>query len=238
MVARFLHRPISRAISRLLLKTGITPNEWSIWTIIVPLIGCAFIWRGNYAGFVVGAALYQFHNVLDGCDGEIARAKYLESERGRQIDAIGDLGATVLLALSMGIGLSRYEVNSTAPPLFYLVEGFVAALLLSLQWLISRLHHTSFGHLSGRALSGGKTKAASRAADGVSEKIVAGIRWLLVEVTKRDVSHFFFVLFALAGLAAWILHFLFAYAFIGFGLTVVALSGPSSHARLAEKSSD
>jgi phosphatidylglycerophosphate synthase len=226
IVARFLHRPISRAISRVLLKTQITPNAWSIWTMIVPLVGCAFLCRGTYAGFIIGTALYQFHNLLDGCDGEIARAKYLDSERGRKIDAFCDLASTVLLALSMGIGLWRYQADNPAS-LFYFVEGFVAAVLLSLTWWISHRSNTSFGHLSRRALGFKKKSEFSPLHE--SPKTISGrARWLLVEATKRDVSHFLFLLMALAGAAAWILHFLFAYAFIGCGLTVIALSLSSS----------
>jgi hypothetical protein len=228
IVARFLHRPISRAISHLLLKTEMTPNAWSVLTTVVPLIGCAFVWRGTSAAFVIGMALYQLHNVLDGCDGEIARAKYLDSERGRQIDAIGDLGATVLLALSMGVGLWRYATGHPASE-FYFVEGLVAALLLALQWWISYRRDTSFGHLSRRALGEVQTKSGPSADDSFPKNVAAGVRWLLVEVTKRDVSHFFFLLLAIAGLPSWILHFLFAYALFGFALTLTALSlsGPS-----------
>ncbi len=231
IVARFLNRPISRAVSRILLKTKITPNAWSVGSMIIPLIGCLFLVRGTYWGFVLGTACYHLHSTLDGCDGEIARAKYLDSERGRRLDAFCDLGVTILLALSLGAGLYRHRAGVNFAPLLYLLEGFVSALLVALQWWISDRSNTSFGHLSRRALGITETRSESGSLRAFPKSIFAGARWLLIEVTKRDVAQLFFVLLAIAGATAWILHFLFAYAVVGFVLTVTALSLSSSSQR-------
>jgi phosphatidylglycerophosphate synthase len=229
IVARLLNRPISRSVSRILLKTKITPNAWSVGTMIIPLIGCLFLVRGSYWGFVLGTASYHLHSALDGCDGEIARAKYLDSERGRRVDAFCDLGVTILLALSLGVGLYREEAALSSARLVYLLEGFVSALLVALQWWISDRSNTSFGHLSRRALGITETKSEAGSVRASPKSIFAGARWLLIEATKRDVAQFFFLLLAITGATAWILHFLFAYALFGFALTLTALSlsGPS-----------
>ena len=229
IVAHFLNRPVSRSVSRILLKTTITPNQWSVGTMIIPLIGCLFLVRGSYWGFVVGAACYHFHSVLDGCDGEIARAKYLDSERGRRLDAVCDLGVTVLLALSVGLGLYRQEARVNPASLFYFVEGCVSGCLIALQWWITNRGETSFGQLSRRALGIIETKSEPKSLRASSISVFAAARWLLIEATRRDVAQFFFLLLAIAGAAAWILHFLFAYALIGFALTMtaVSLSSPS-----------
>jgi hypothetical protein len=73
VVSRFINRPISRIISRVLLKFPITPNAWTMLILILPLVACVFLVRGDYAGFVLGTALFQIYNIFDGCDGEIAR---------------------------------------------------------------------------------------------------------------------------------------------------------------------
>jgi phosphatidylglycerophosphate synthase len=231
IVARFLNRPISRSVSRILLKTKITPNGWSVGTMIIPFIGCLFLMRGTYWGFVLGTAFYHLHSALDGCDGEIARAKYLDSERGRRVDAFCDLGVTILLALSLGVGLYRQRAAVNSAHLVYLLEGFVSALLVSLQWWISHRSNTSFGHLSRRALGITETKSETGSVRASPRSIFAGARWLLIEATKRDVAQLFFVLLAIAGATAWILHFLFAYALFGFVLTATALSLSNSSQR-------
>jgi phosphatidylglycerophosphate synthase len=199
---------------------------------IIPLIGCLFLVRGSYWGFVLGTACYHLHSALDGCDGEVARAKYLDSERGRRVDAFCDLGVTILLALSLGVGLYRQggaALNSAPWP--YLVEGFVSAFLVALQWWISHRSNTSFGHLSRRALGITETKPETGSLLAFPKSIFAGARWLLIEATKRDVAQLFFVVLAIVGATAWILHFLFAYAVVGFALTVTALSLSSSSHR-------
>lgn len=231
IVARFLNRPISRSVSRILLKTKITPNGWSVGTMIIPFIGCLFLVRGSYWGFVLGTACYHLHSALDGCDGEIARAKYLDSERGRRVDAFCDLGVTILLALSLGVGLYRQGAALNSAPWLYLLEGIVSALLVSLQWWISHRSNTSFGHLSRRALGITETKSETGSLRASPKSVFAGARWLLIEATKRDVAQLFFVLLAIAGATAWILHFLFAYALFGFVLTVTALSLSNSSQR-------
>ena len=107
MVSKFLNRPISRVITRLLLKLPITPNAWTILIFALAPVAFVFLVRGDYTGFLAGTALFQLINILDGCDGEIARAKYLDSERGRRLDAFCDFVANLIFVLCLGIGLFR-----------------------------------------------------------------------------------------------------------------------------------
>src|SRR5881409_1058171 len=83
-VSRFLNRPISRRITSFLLKFPIHPNAWTISIFVLPLIAGAFLVRGGYKSVVIGAAIFQVFSILDGCDGEIARAKDLESKRSEE----------------------------------------------------------------------------------------------------------------------------------------------------------
>src|SRR5882757_10399368 len=76
-VSRFLNRPISRRITSVLLKFPIHPSTWTISICVLPLIASVFLVRGDYVSIVIGAAIFQVFSILDGCDGEIARAKNL-----------------------------------------------------------------------------------------------------------------------------------------------------------------
>src|SRR5436309_14277681 len=92
-VSRFLNRPISRRITRFLLKLPIHPNGWTISIFVLPLIAGAFLVRGDYASVVIGEAIFQAFSILDGCDGEIVRAKNLESTFGIRLDDLCDFPA-------------------------------------------------------------------------------------------------------------------------------------------------
>src|SRR5204863_5040511 len=85
-VSRFLNRPISRRITRFLLKFPIHPSAWTISIFVLPLIACVFFVRGDYVSVVIGAAIFQAFSTLDGCDGEVASAKQLESQFGERLD--------------------------------------------------------------------------------------------------------------------------------------------------------
>src|SRR5437879_12067833 len=118
-VSRFLNRPISRRITRFLLKFPIHPNRWTISIFVLPLIACVFFVRGDYLSVVIGAAIFQAFSILDGCDGEIARAKNLESKFGERLDQFCDFLASLLYVLALGLGLHRSS------------EGIVCAVLIT-----------------------------------------------------------------------------------------------------------
>jgi phosphatidylglycerophosphate synthase len=206
-VSRYLNRPISRAVTQFLLKTPMTPNIWTLLITLFPVIGFLFLIRGDYTGFVVGAALYQVHSILDGCDGEIARAKYLDSGQGPGLDAFGDLIALLLFSLGLGLGLFRATVGLGLGAWIYLGEGVVSFLLVA-----SRLgpHAVDLLRRGPAAVASSEHDESLRHSGGR----VFGVRLtsLAFELTKRDVVFLSFLVLAALGLAQWILHLLFAYA--------------------------
>src|SRR6266480_4040865 len=125
-VSRFLNRPISRQITRFLLKFPIHPNAWTISIFVLPLIACLFLVRGDYVSLVIGAVIFQVFSILDGCDGEIARAKNLESKFGERLDYFCDFTASLLYVLALGVGLHRS------------IEGVVCAVLITANEVLLR----------------------------------------------------------------------------------------------------
>src|SRR5437016_8351253 len=104
-VSRFLNRPVSRRITRVLLKFPIHPNSWTIAIFVLPLIASVFLVRGNYLSVVIGAAIFQAFSILDGCDGVIARAKSLESRFEERLAILCVFLASLLYVLALGWGL-------------------------------------------------------------------------------------------------------------------------------------
>src|SRR2546430_4710910 len=193
-VSRFLNRPISHGITSVLLKFPVHPNAWTIFIFVLPLIACVFFVRGDYVSIVIGDAIFQAFSILDGCDGEIARAKNLESKSGERLDHLCDFLASLLYVLALGLGLHR------------LSEGVVCAVLITAnEWLLrggrseilvvsSTLHESLYARHRGMIGHSGLLN--------LGERFV----WWLFQLTKRDMAVFVFLILASLGLAGWILH--------------------------------
>src|SRR5437899_9129743 len=193
-VSRFLNRPISRRITPFLLKFPIHPNAWTISIFVLPLIACLFLVRGDYVSLVIGAAIFQAFSILDGCDGEIARAKNLESKFGERLDYFCDFTASLLYVLTLGLGLHRSK------------EGVVCAVLITANELFLRVGKNKMA--VGSSASHESFYARHRAMIGHSGLLNVGERfvWWLFQLTKRDMAVVVFLVLALLGLANWILH--------------------------------
>ena len=210
-VSRFLNRPISSRITRLLVRVPLTPNAFTITIFVLPLIAGAFLQHGDYVSIVIGAAIFQVFSILDGCDGEIARAKNLESKFGERLDYFCDFMASLLYVLALGLGLR----DTT--------KGIVCAALITANELVLRAgksrmsvsssawhksfyarHHGMIGH-SGLLHLG--------------DEFV----WWLFQLTKRDMAIFIFLVLALLGLAEWILDLWMIVAGASLILSVIAL---------------
>ena len=207
MVSKFLNRPISRVITRLLLKLPITPNAWTILTFALAPLAFVFLVRGDYTGFLAGAALFQLINILDGCDGEIARAKYLDSERGRRLDAFCDFVANLIFVLCLGIGLFRQPSVSANIRFVYLLESLITFLVMA----------GGLGRYLTPLLARDTERAVSRRQEdfNLAERFFGGALTAFIhQITQRDVIYFVFLVLAIAGRASWILHIFFTFSVI------------------------
>lgn len=100
-ISRILNRPISIKISELLLKTNITPNQISLISFIIGLFGALFFYFGDYVFLVIGGILVHLSSMIDGCDGEVARLKLIESKYGGWFDAVMDRYADAIIIFGM-----------------------------------------------------------------------------------------------------------------------------------------
>jgi hypothetical protein len=210
-VSRYLNRPISRGVTRLLLRFPTTPNAWTWFIFPIPIIASLILLQGTYWSFLWGLVLFQVFSVLDGCDGELARAKFLESERGRQLDDLFDVLSNILLVVGLGFGLMRAANHPGRFGWIYAAQGLVAAALIGVNEFY--LARRSPGLVDGKAESlGGALYPRHREMVERSGILFFGEKFAswLIQLTKRDVSMLFFVLLAAVGRSDWILHLLFA----------------------------
>ncbi len=105
-VSIYLNRPISTRLSARLVATGITPNQITVISFLMSLVGAGFLAAGQYAFGFVGGLLVQSASIIDGCDGEIARLKHMSSARGAWLDTVLDRYADLAVALAITFAYS------------------------------------------------------------------------------------------------------------------------------------
>src|SRR5438309_67841 len=88
--ARHLDRKISGAISRRLIRTSITPNQITVGVTCIGIVAGVWMAQAGYGPKLAGALLFLATSILDGCDGEVARAKAMTSRLGGWLDLWGD----------------------------------------------------------------------------------------------------------------------------------------------------
>jgi phosphatidylglycerophosphate synthase len=139
IVSKYLNRPLSRAISALLLQVpGFRPLHATIGTALIALaMGYELLFGGRH-GLVWGGILFHAASVFDGVDGEVARATYRSSARGAFLDTIVDMMTNFLFYVGVTVSLTRIFGPGQA-----MVGGWAVAAGLTgmviLGWLVRQL---------------------------------------------------------------------------------------------------
>ena len=89
-VSRNLNRPLSRACSAVAISLGMSATAASIATLLLGLLTAAIAAQPGQIPLVATGVLFHLASVLDGVDGEIARATLTESDAGALIDTAVD----------------------------------------------------------------------------------------------------------------------------------------------------
>jgi CDP-L-myo-inositol myo-inositolphosphotransferase len=107
IISRYLNRRISLPISRRLLRFNVTPNHLTAVATLFGLAGVVVAYRGGYWPLLAGTLLLQVQSLLDGCDGEVARIKYLHSRVGEWFDQVADDVLNIAFLAAVGAALAR-----------------------------------------------------------------------------------------------------------------------------------
>jgi phosphatidylglycerophosphate synthase len=197
IVSRRLNRPISQRISGALLRIeGIRPWHLTIVTATMGLVMFVSFLQPGPAGLILGGILFHVASVIDGIDGEIARATHRSSERGAMLDSAVDMVTNLLFYLGVTVSLSRLY-----GPEHLLVGGW-CLLLAVVGLLLIRMLANSAGDRGSFDIV--KVHYRTRYPDGIPAKITN----FLVAVTSRDFFAFGNALIILSGwgmLVTWLL---------------------------------
>lgn len=112
-------------ITKPLLKTNITPNQITIFWLILQLIGSLFMVKGTYTFNVIGIILYTVAMLLDYVDGQIARIKKISTYKGIFLEELGIYFGSSVFMLCFSIGVARYYGNH-----FYFILGIMSSIAI------------------------------------------------------------------------------------------------------------
>jgi phosphatidylglycerophosphate synthase len=145
VLVRTVDRRLSQALTKRLMHTPVTPNQMTLCSAAVGIIGAFCLAQPSQVWQVLGSLLFLLSTIIDGCDGEIARLTFQESEFGAKLDVIMDNVVHLFLFPSIALGLYRREYNT----LYFVLGGLtLGGILLSivvyLPYLLRRqkLHST------------------------------------------------------------------------------------------------
>ena len=127
LINTYLIRPIASIIVWALYDTPMTPNQVTSLSIISGIISALFYLKGTASAFIAAGLLMTFKDILDSADGQLARAKQLQSRTGRFLDSIGDF--IVDVAVFGSIGWVLYTLNNDWWMLMLALLGFIGITL-------------------------------------------------------------------------------------------------------------
>jgi 1L-myo-inositol 1-phosphate cytidylyltransferase / CDP-L-myo-inositol myo-inositolphosphotransferase len=105
-VSRHLNRHLSRAITRVCLPLGVTPNQMTMLVALAGLAAGYYAAQPSPSAQLLGALLFQLHSVIDGCDGEIARLTRNFGKHGALIDSLVDDASNLLFFAGLSCGVA------------------------------------------------------------------------------------------------------------------------------------
>jgi phosphatidylglycerophosphate synthase len=133
-LTRHVDRRISRALTRLLLPTTVTPNQVTLLSVAIGIGSGLLFATGNQPAAIAGALLFLFSTIVDGCDGELARLTFRESRMGERLDLVGDNVVHIVLFGGIAVGLHRQMPTSRITVLGTLLVAGVLLAMAAVSW--------------------------------------------------------------------------------------------------------
>ncbi|MES2442376.1 MAG: CDP-alcohol phosphatidyltransferase family protein [Pseudomonadota bacterium] len=191
LVSRWLNRPVSQAISGVLLRIrGIRPWHATVGAAVIGAVMMLELLFGGKTGLIAGGLLFHTASVIDGVDGEIARATFRNSRFGAILDTTIDMITNLGFFAGFTIALVRLY-----GPIHWVGGGLAVGLAI--------VGMLAMSALSRRVGEPGNFNILKRYyAERFPTGIPAAIVWILVTLISRDMFAFVFAVVILLGGAA------------------------------------
>lgn len=213
LVSRHVNRPVSQAITRWLLLHApfVRPMHVTVFVGTLALLMVALMIGGGWAGFVAGALLFQACSLLDGVDGELARATWRSSPSGARADTLVDQCVNLGFFAGLAIGIDRHygDAAETAAEIAVLLILAGVIIMLLLAWFQHNLGNMNFL----------KSHYRARFSHGIAGRITDA----LIVVTSRDFIAFACAIVIPVGLGGVIPFFLLGFALLWLLLILCAV---------------
>ncbi len=105
MYISVLNRKIARPITRVLIKTPVTPNQITMIGLLFAVLSSFFFSFGVYLYTIAAIVLLKMNEILDYVDGSLARMKSKTSLSGDFLEFLVDRITFILVFLGLGWGL-------------------------------------------------------------------------------------------------------------------------------------
>ena len=193
-ISKNINTKISIPISRLLIHTPLTANMISVLIGIVGTL-CGFFYVIGHP--ILGAVFLELSTILDGCDGEVARIKLMESTRGQWVDTISD--QLTFLSFVVGVPIGFYRIAKS--PLAVALGGI--NLLIFLFFLVWSFYFLAIYANSGSMVEYPKTIDKLFPVDKrtIAHKLIIKLRPMMTRAFFSPV----FLLAAVLGGYPWVL---------------------------------
>jgi CDP-L-myo-inositol myo-inositolphosphotransferase len=216
IVSRYFNRPISQRISWVVLAIpAARPIHATVVAALFALVMFFGMLEGGKGGLILGGILFQAASVIDGVDGEMARATFRATDFGKSLDSAIDMATNFLFVLALTLHLGRHGGH------FPHWIGF---------WSIGLM-------VTGAVLIGWRTRAGGAPLSfdllkrsGPVRNVVDLIYWAVQTLTGRDVFAFLFMVLIIAGLAQVALSIFATVGTIWFLYVFISLFLPRSSA--------
>ena len=140
LVEVLFNRRLSTLLTRLLVRTSLTPNQVTVLSFLVILPGVYLLSTGERIALIGAGILIQLSFTLDCCDGELARLRGLNSPFGAWLDGLFDRIAELALCLALGRALQ----HQSGDPHAYLYS-FIVFASLAMTHIATLMNAAAFG---------------------------------------------------------------------------------------------
>lgn len=186
IIARYLNRPVSTAISRRLVTTSVTPSQVTFVNLVLGLVAAGLAAVGGYQAFLAAGVLFHVASVVDGTDGEMAKLTFRTSSRGEWFDTISDNITYLAFLLGLIIGARRSDLHD-----FYYLSGIVG-LGVALVTFLNLHFYLVRQRKSGSFLA---VRYGFEQGSGFGKRVLRVLQFL----GKRDMMAFLVLLLAIVG---------------------------------------
>lgn len=126
-----LFRRVSLPLSLLVARTRVKPSQITALGLGLGMTGGAALATGTRGGQIAAAVLVPVAKLLDAMDGEVARAKHLDTSAGYVIDGLCDRLRDSAVILGAGIGAYRGGSSAMLGVTLAAITGYLAFFYVS-----------------------------------------------------------------------------------------------------------